>query len=291
MNTARLSLQQRLGAVERRVRRTPPVRGLLSVMDGYNTAGGGLAASGLAFSALFAIVPGLLLIVSLLVLAVDDPETRRQAIQWIVDTVPPLTQVATQIVQNLADSARVGSIVGFVGFVWGASGFYLALDAALGRFFPARRGRDPIRGRIRGVIAVLLVVVGVIAAFSASTLLAGILVPLKGLSPILSPLVSVLGASVACLACYELIPVEPPSVRAALPAAFAAGAVIGLLTSLFGLIGSFLVAGVSGLGIIASVFIALIWFGYVFQALLYGASFARIRDVQVKRQRSEVPII
>jgi hypothetical protein len=51
------------------------------------------------------------------------------------------------------------------------------------------------------------------------------------------------------------------------------------------------VAGVSGLGIIASVFIALIWFGYVFQALLYGASFARIRDVQVKRQRSEVPII
>ena len=119
----------------------------MTINDTYNAAGGGLLASGLAFSALFAIIPALLMIVSLLVIAVDDPARRQEVIDWIVTQVPPLSEVAgNQVVTNLAEGARVGSIVGFLGFLWGASGFYLALDGALARFFPARRGRDPIRG-------------------------------------------------------------------------------------------------------------------------------------------------
>ena len=35
----------------------------------------------------------------------------------------------------------MGTVIGLVGFVWGASGFYLALENALGRFFPSRRGQ------------------------------------------------------------------------------------------------------------------------------------------------------
>ena len=83
MNRARLSLRERVGAIERRVRRTPPVRVLMSVMDSYNAAGGGLLASGLAFSALFAVVPGLLLLASVLVILVDDEATRRAVIDWV----------------------------------------------------------------------------------------------------------------------------------------------------------------------------------------------------------------
>lgn len=286
MNSPRLSLQERIGALERRIRRLPPVRGLMSVMDAYNGAGGGLLASGLAFSALFAVVPGLLLLASVLVILVDDVATRTAVIDWVIERVPPLERVATEVVNNLANGARVGSIIGFIGFVWGASGFYLAIDGAVNRFFPAQRGRDPIMGRIRGVIAVAVVVVAVLTAFATS---AAISVAVKvlnitadGLLPIVSPLLAVGAAWLVCLACYLLVPVRPPHWRAALPPAIIAGTAIGLLTSLFGALSQLLVGGFTGLGVIASVFIALVWLNWLFQAVLLGAAYARARDVQLR---------
>jgi membrane protein len=289
MNTARLSIRERVGAIERRIRRLPPIRVLMSVMDAYNAAGGGLLASGLAFSALFAIVPGLLLLWSVLIILVDDVQTRADVIAWVIERVPPLESVATSIVNNLANGARVGSVVGFVGFLWGASGFYLAIDGAINRFFPARRGRDPVMGRIRGVIAVAVVVVAVLAAFATSTALSFVVTFLHiradGLLPFLSPLVAVVAAWFVCLACYLLLPVQPPAWRSAVPPALIAGTAIGLLTSLFGALAPFLVAGFTGLGLIASVFIALVWLNWMFQAVLLGASYARQLDVQRSRRR------
>lgn len=286
MNGPRLSLQERVGAVERRIRRLPPVRGLLAVMDAYNTAGGGLLASGLAFSALFAIVPGLLLLVSVLVIAVDDPQTRADVIAWVIERVPPLETVARGIVDNLANGARVGSVVGFVGFVWGASGFYLAIDGAINRFFPASRGRDPVMGRVRGVVAVAIVVFAVLAAFATSVGVSVVVtflgLHLDGLLPIVSPLVALVVAWAVCLACYLLVPVQPPAWRVAVRPAFIAGTFIGLLTSFFGALAPLLVAGFQGLGVIASVFVALVWLNWTFQGVLLGAAYARSRDIQAR---------
>lgn len=292
MSTVRLSIRERVGALERRIRRLPPVRVLMSVMDSYGAAGGGLLASGLAFSALFAVVPGLLLLASVLVIIVDDAATRTAVIDWVIERVPPLEQVATNIVNNLANTARVGSIVGFVGFLWGASGFYLALDGAINRFFPAQRARDPVMGRVRGVIAVAVVVVAVLTAFATSAAISFVATVLgihaDGLLPIVSPLVAIAAAWLVCLACYLLVPVRPPAWRAALPPALIAGTAIGLLTSLFGLLSQFLVGGFTGLGVIASVFIALVWLNWLFQAVLLGAAYARQRDVQLRSRTRRV---
>jgi membrane protein len=270
----------------------PPVRVLMSVMDAYNAAGGGLLASGLAFSALFAVVPGLLLLVSVLVILVDDETTRQTIIDWVIDQVPPLEEVANSVIESVANSARVGSIIGFIGFVWGASGFYLAIDGAINRFFPAQRGRDPVMGRIRGVIATTLVVLAVLAAFAVSGAIsfvnAFLGIKADGLLPILSPLVAVGAAWLVCLACYLLLPVRPPHWRAALVPAIVAGTAIGLLTSLFGLLAPALVGGFTGLGVIASVFIALVWLNWLFQAVLLGAAYARQRDVHQRHRDAEV---
>jgi membrane protein len=292
MITARLSLRERIGAFERRLRRTPPVRVLTSVMDSYNAAGGGLLASGLAFSALFAVVPGLLLLVSVLVILVDDEATRLAVIDWVIEQLPPLRSVAESVVNNLANGARVGSIVGFIGFVWGASGFYLAIDGAINRFFPAPRGRDPLMGRVRGVIAVAVVVLAVLAAFATSGAISLVVTFLHiradGLLPIVSPLIAIGTSWLVCLACYLLLPVRPPAWRAALPPALMAGTAIGLLTSLFGALAPVLVSGFTGLGVIASVFIALVWLNWLFQAVLLGAAYARQRDVHGRTRSTQV---
>jgi YihY family inner membrane protein len=277
-----LSIRERLGATERRARRTPPVRALMTINDAYNAAGGGLLASGLAFSALFAVIPGLLLVLSVLILLAVDAETQQKFIHWITTQVPPLANVATELVTGVKDTARVGTVIGVIGFVWGASGFYLALENALGRFFPSRRGRDPIMGRIRSIVAVLLVVGGVLAAFGLNVVLS--LIVGDGLLTLLSPIITVVAASLICLACYRLVPVEPPQLRDAAPAALLAGIFIGLLTALFGLIASLLFGGLLALGAtLASVFLALIWFGYTFQALLYGAAYARLRATAARQ--------
>ena len=284
-----LSFRERLGAVERRARRFPPIRGLMTINDAYNAVGGGLLASGLAFSALFAVIPGLLLVVSVVVLVVADAGTQKQVTDWLILQVPPLHDVAEQIVQSVANSAKAGTVLGLVGFLWGASGFYLALENALGRFFPSRRGRDPIMGRVRSIVAVMLVVFGVLGAFGVNVLLSfaaeRIGLGANDALAFMSPVIAVAAASLICLACYRLVPVDPPTVQAAAPAALLAGAFIGFLTALFGYIAPLLVRGFTALGAIASVFIALIWFGYVFQAFLYGAAYARMRDSRLRVQQ------
>jgi uncharacterized BrkB/YihY/UPF0761 family membrane protein len=98
--------------------------------------------------------------------------------------------------------------------------------------------------------------------------------------PLISPLIAIVGSSVVALAVYELVPNERPAIRAVLPAAILAGIVMGLLTSLFGLLTPLLVGGLAGLGVLASVFVALVWFNWVFQVLLLGASYARLRNDQ-----------
>ena len=166
-----LSIRERLGAIERRARRFPPVRALMTINDAYNAAGGGLLASGPGVLGPVRGHPGSAAGISVLVLFAVDKDTQERFIDWITTQVPPLANVAAEIVNGVKDSARVGTVIGLVGFVWGASGFYLALENALGRFFPSRRGRDPIMGRIRSIVAVLLVVGGVLAAFGVNVML------------------------------------------------------------------------------------------------------------------------
>jgi uncharacterized BrkB/YihY/UPF0761 family membrane protein len=81
----------------------------------------------------------------------------------------------------------------------------------------------------------------------------------------------------ACLLVYVVIPPDAPTVREALRPGLVAGVAIGLLTSLFGWIAPLLVREWLALGIVGSVFVSLVWFRLVFQALIYGAAFARLR--------------
>jgi YihY family inner membrane protein len=268
---------------ERRVRRIPLVVSIQRILDTYNAAGGGITSSGLSYGALFAVIPGLLLTLSLLVIVVDNEDVRQQAVDWITTQVPPLKTFAEQIVGSIAQQARFGTVLGLVLFIWGASGFYLALEGAMERLFPGPRRRDPIMGRVRGAIAVVLVVGTVIAMFLVSYSIPTIGV-LKELSddlsfalPAVTPALAVGVSAFVCLIVYVLVPSDTPGWRAAWAPALAAGVGIGLLTSLFGLVSQYLVGGFSALGVLSSVFVALVWFNWVFQMLLYGGAWARLR--------------
>lgn len=265
------------------------VRFVLEVMAVYGNAGGGLLAAGLAFYALFAIVPGILTLVALLGLVIDDPVTREKAVQWLVSQVPPVEPVARTILTSLADGSRVGSVLGIIGVTWGASGFYGALDSALSLILPGSGGRGVIEQRIRGVIGVLLIVglgLGAVLINSFAGVVVSLVdVPGIDLFRLLSLAITGALAILVCEIVYVVVPRNGPSWRAASLPALAVGVGIGLLTSLFGLIAPFLIRGFAALGLIASVFAALVWLNLLFQILLYGAAWARIRrDREVLRR-------
>ncbi len=251
------------------------IRNVLATNDAYSAAGGGLLASGLAFSALFAVIPGLLLVVSLLVVIVDDQASRARVIGWLVEQVPPLRDVATTVVTSLASDARVGSLLGLALFAWGASGFYLGLKGAIDRAIPGGAPENPILARVQAIVGVGLLVFAALAGF----VLAGLasVVSLGSWAAVLSPIAAIAVATGLSFAVYLLLPNDRPTVRQAAPAAVAAGIGIGLLTAFFGALAPFLVQGFVALGVIASVFIALVWFDWTFRILLLGASYARLR--------------
>ena len=88
------------------------------------------------------------------------------------------------------------------------------------------------------------------------------------------------------LAVYRLVPTAPPTLREALLPAIVAGIGIGLVTNLFSLLAPVLIGGLSGFGVIATIFGVLIWLNLSYQILLYGAAWARLRR---DRARARLP--
>jgi len=280
--------------------RSSPLLGVNGVMRAYDRGGGGMLAGALAYFAFFTLVPALLLFVSLLGVLVEDKELRDQLIEGLVNRMDPIRDVATAVIDGLANSGRTGTIVGIIGLLWGASGFYGALQGAMQRMFPGPGGRDFFRTRLRGVITVVVVLgtllIAVLIVFLLPLMTDWIerrcraletldLAVIEGACAIdfvqLSGAVTVVGtmgiAFLAVLMVYVVVPPDGPTFREAFWPAIIVGVIIGLFTSLFGWVSPLLVRHWLTLGIVGSVFIALVWLNLVFQALIYGAAFARIR--------------
>ncbi len=291
--------------------RMPPVQGVLDVMRAYDRGGGGMLAGALAYFGFFTLVPALLLFVSLLGVLVEDQKLRAQLIQGLVNQLDPIRSVAEEVINGLADSGRTGTIIGVLGLLWGASGFYGALQGAMQRMFPGPGTRDFVQTRLRGVVAVVVVLgvllLAVLVIFAlpflnewfdarCMALRSLQIAVLDGACAIdivqLTGAIGVVGAMgiafLAVLMIYVVVPPNGPSLRQALWPAVIVGIVIGLFTSLFGLVAPLLVRQWLTLGIVGSVFISLIWFNLVFQALIYGAAFARLRRDR-DRARNERP--
>lgn len=301
-----LGWRGRLEGLQRSFMRQARVAGILDGMRVYDRGGGGMLAGALAYFAFFTLVPALLLFVGLLGVLVEDVDLRADLINGLVEQVDPIKDLATFLVNELAGSGRVTSIVGILGLLWGASGFYGALQGAMLRMFPGPGGRDFLSTRIRGIVTVVFILGSMLAAVVVVVVLPAVTrwigstcrdltsskdsiladnVLVADICSIdfvqISGAVTVVGAMaiafLAALVVYVAIPPDGPTFREAFWPAVIVGIVIGLFTSLFGLIAPLLVRHFVALGIVGSVFIALIWFNLVFQALIYGAAFARIR--------------
>jgi uncharacterized BrkB/YihY/UPF0761 family membrane protein len=295
-----LGRRARLEAVQRRVLRLPVMRRITEVMRAYDRGGGGMLAGALAYFAFFTMVPALLLFVSFLGVLVEDRHLRDQLVASLVDRLDPVSEVATVVIDGLAGGGRTGTIIGVLGLLWGASGFYGALQGAMARMFPGPGQRDFLRTRMRGLLTVALILVALLAAVVAIVALPVLhqwleascirlddldlpileqacAVDVGPVGTVMTFAATMVVAGSAALIVYVVIPPDGASLRQAALPALLVGVAVGLFTSAFGWLAPLLVRQWLTLGVVGSVFISLIWFNLVFQALVYGAALARLR--------------
>jgi membrane protein len=264
----------------------PAVVVIGKVLDVYGRAPGGLLANGLAFTALFSIVPIALVTLGVAGVLVNDPTVQRQLATALGSIVPPLRDLIDEALVSMSQGAAVSSIIGVAGLIWTVSQFYVTLDVAFSRIFTDRPERDVLRRTARGFmwvvgligVVIALIVAGSLAA-AAEALLPTTTTALTAFGRVISsPPVVVLITIGVVLVVYMVVPPRSPALRAALPPAIAAGVAIFALAQLF-LFAAERIVGVAALaGPLATAFIALAWLSFSFQALLYGAAWVRVRD-------------
>jgi membrane protein len=264
----------------------PAVAQARQVFDVYGRAPGGLLANGLAFTALFSIVPIALVTLGVAGLLVDDPTVQAQLAAALGAIMPPLRELVDGALASMAQGAALTSIIGVLGLIWTVSQFYVTLDVAFSRIFTDRPERDVLRRTARGFVwvvglvgVVVALIVGGSLAAAAEALLPTTTTALTAFGRVVTSPPVVIAVTVGVvLAIFVVVPPHAPSLRAAALPAIAAG------LGIYGLAQAFLfvaprIVGVAALaGTLATAFIALAWLSFTFQMLLLGAAWVRVRD-------------
>lgn len=255
------------------------------MLDRYDAAGGGLLAGGLAYAALFAIVPAVLLIAGVVGVFVADPSVRQELIETVVGVLPPMRELIEVVLTEVARDAAPVSIIGAVVLVWGASRFAVAFQGAIARVM----GGDRRRGLLASNLAALGAVVLMIGAILLSSVVSGVVAFLEaaealGVIPfagdavrLVLGLLPVAATMVAVIVVYRVVPVPSPRWGAVLIPGVAVGLALTILARAFAFLAPRLIGAAALLGTLATVFAALAWLALSFQALLLGAAWVRDR--------------
>jgi membrane protein len=255
------------------------------VLDRYGAAGGGLLAGGLAYAALFAIVPGVLLLAGVAGLFIADPAERARIVDVIVGVLPPLRDLIQVVLDEAARDAAPVSVLGAVALIWGTSRFAVAFDDAIARVMGGSRSRG-ILARNLGALAAVALMIG---AILLSTLLSGVLAFLEageavGVFPVVGAVVSiglgllpVLATIGATMLVYRIVPTPSPPWRAVWAPGIAVGLALTIVARAFAFLAPRLLGAAALLGTLATAFAALAWLSLSFQAVLLGSAWVRDR--------------
>ena len=277
-------LRARLSAIAGRVLAVRAVVTARAVLEASGTVGTDLLAAGLAFHALFSILPTLLLLTGLAGWLIQDVDARRTLLIELIARFPPLAgPVITDTIGRVAQEPVAFSLLGLFGLVWGASNFYDSLDDAMTRIFPSGRVRSFLERRVRGLLAVAVLVVAALAAIFLGSIWSFVEGALSATDQValwrfVGPASTTLVMTAATLLVYLVVPVAAPSLRAAILPGLVAGIGMAALTNVYTLLAPRVIGALAAFGVLAALFGALIWLRFVFQFLLLGAMWARVRS-------------
>lgn len=265
----------------------PAVRTLVATLSTYDRAGGGLVAGGLAYGALIALLPGLLLALSAFGLVVDDPAVREELVGLIATAFPPLEELARIALDQVSVGAVPTGIIAFVGLLWGSSRFYAALDSAFSRVFHDAPRRNEVVRTLRGLVVTGLLVALPIVVLGVGAVAAWLLDAAPGDPPagaleqlllrVGSPLGSIVLFVGGTLLVYRYVPATRVPVRAFRLPALVVGLALAAFTQVFALLAPVLFGMAALFGTLVTAFALLAWLSIGFNVLLLGAAWTHVR--------------
>ena len=262
-----------------------PVDMTKRVVTRFGDASGGLLAGGLTYSALFALLPALLLLGSVLGFLVDDPVRREGIVESIGESLPPLRGLVSESLQQLTEGAAGAGTFGLIGVAWGASRFYGSLDDAFGRIFTHSVKRGFVAQTVRGFVSILLLIsvfIGAlvltgIASFLAEQTTGRFLGDNRGFWAVVTPLMTLALFVAGMAVIYRVVPGRHIPWRSIRLPAVVVGVVLTLVTQTFSLIAPRLIGSAALYGTFVAIFAAMVWLSAGFQVMLLGAAWIRER--------------
>lgn len=262
-----------------------PVDTARRVITRFAEASGGLLAGGLTYSALFALLPALLLVSGLLGFLVDDVERRQAIVQSIGESLPPLRGLVSESLEQLTEGAFGAGTLGVIGLAWGVSRFYGSLDEAFGRIFDQAPKRSFLAQTLRGMISIVLLisvflgalVLTGIASFLAEQTADRFIGGARTFWAVVTPLMTLALFVGGMAVVYRVVPARHVRWRVLLLPSVLVGVALTLLTQLFSYIAPRLIGGAAVYGAFVAIFAAMIWLSLGFQVMLLGAAWIRER--------------
>jgi membrane protein len=264
----------------------PFIRLPRAVLDAYGSAGGSLLAEGLAYSALFAGLTGLLVCVGILGYIVPSDVDRQRLLDNLTGDLEPLVPFARSALRSVAEHAGAFSLAGLAGLAWGTSHFYGALDTAIGRVFARTPARGLFDRLLRSFVSVIVLVGGLLSGIAIAAIRAAIMAGIpagpeldaaQAATDVAFPLIAAVIVVLVVGILYRVVPNTTVPVSALWLPALVAGVALTALTQLLVFLAPLLIGALSVFGGVATVFIALAWLHLAFQILLIGAAWTRVR--------------
>jgi len=254
-----------------------------AVLERFGNVGGGLLAAGIAFNALFAIIPLAIFASGVIGLLVQDPAAQERITDFLTGIAPPLASFLDTAIGDLANASTSLTIIGLIGAAWGATRLYASVELGIEAIFIGIKARSLVAKTFRRALFILviagLLALAIIAATVGSIVL-GRSTATGLLAVVQSVVLFVIPYAISVLAIFVVYlvvpPVRPP--RSALwPPAIGAGLLMVAITQVFTLIAPRLVSANPFWGTLGTVFVSLAWLNLVAMVLLIGAAWVRVR--------------
>lgn len=265
-------MRARFQGLVKRAQNTVPFR----VVDAFGQSQASNYALALAFAGFMSMFPMILGALSIIGLAIRDPQTEAHFQTLILQMFPSSAQPELEkALHGVKQSAGWLGILSIAGMVWSASSIFGTMEFALSQIFGTRQ-RDMLRQKAMGFL-MMLILVGAIGFTVVVNSLAAFL-PMLG--PIAEIVSFVAGAAVMIgllVALYRLVPNRTFTFRQVVPGALLAGTVIEVLSLAFPLYARF-AGGFNTYGAqFALFFLLATWFYLLSQLILLGAVYNRFR--------------
>jgi membrane protein len=255
-----------------RAQATLPAR----VLTVYGQSQAGYYALAMAFAGFMAMFPMMLGALSIIGLAIRDPQTEAHFQLLVLQFFPASAQPELQMaLSGVKQSAGWLGLVSLGGLLWSASSIFATMEFALTQIFGTKQ-RDMLRQRLMGLVMMLLLVVAIVATVGINA--AAAFIPLASWGTWVIDFIAGALVMVALLvALYRFVPNRTFRFRDVLPGALVAGVLIELLSLAFPLYakvaGNFNTYGAQ----FALFFLLATWFYLLSQLLLLGAVYNRFR--------------